>query len=223
MLPSPPGGDAGPSPSTGAREFRERRAQRRRGRTDTALTVLATAVIVLAIAVMLTAKPVVPGTGPPDESSNAPPIVVTFGTPVVSEVNCSGAGNVTAERVPWVNASEPITTGDADPRITEIADGDFVSDPKATPDVNATDVCTGPVPDPTSRWYAVLEDPNGTNVLTYTVAGGWQTVGPGDWNVLIPDGANLTVVENPVMAGSGYSLNVIGFAMGAQITGSVTL
>jgi hypothetical protein len=219
---APPAPDPAPAPG-GAREFRERRTRRRQSRTDLAVTGIAVVVLVLAVVVLLTVKPVVPGSGPPDDSSNAPPIVVRFGTPVVSEVTCGSGGNVTAERVPWINSSQPITTGDADPRITEIADGDFVSDPHATPTVNATDVCTGAAMDLTSRWYAVLEDPNGTNALTYTVADGWQTVAGGEWNVLIPDGANLTVVENPSMAGSGYALSMIGFANGAAITGSVTL
>jgi hypothetical protein len=210
-------------PRVGAQEFRTTRAEHRRDRTDSMVAAVAVVVLVVAAYAVLTARPVAPGTGPPDANSDAPAIVVRLGTPLAAVVNCTGGGNVTTERVPWINESQPITTGDADPRITELFDGDFVSDPHAAANVNATSVCTGSVPDPTSRWYAALESPNGTNVLSYTVAGGWQTVGGGAWNVLIPDGSNLTIVENPSLVQIGYSLNIIGFANGAAITGAVTL
>ncbi len=221
--PLPPRANAPRAPRVGARQFHTDRAERRRRRTDVTVTVVAVVVLLLAVYVLVTARPSAPGGGPANDSSDAPPILVALGTPVVSQVNCSGGGTVTAERVAWINATEPITTGDAYPRVGEVADGDFVGDPDAVAEANATSLCDGPQPNPTARWYMVFEDPNGTNALTYTVADGWATIGGGAWNVLIPDGGNLTVVEYPSLAHTGFNLSIIGFANGAQIEGTVVL
>ncbi|HTT73111.1 MAG TPA: hypothetical protein VMG99_03040 [Thermoplasmata archaeon] len=210
-------------PRPRASEFRADRTNRRQRRAELVLTIVAVAAIATGAVWLVFGPPVLPGSSAPGGSPNAPPIHVNFGAPVASSVPCGGGGNVTVERIPWINTTEPITTGEAELRLMEIYDGDYLSDPGAAPNVNASSVCTGAVPNPSARWYAVLQGSNGTNVLSYTVPGGWATVSGGDWNLPIPDGDSLVVVENPSLVASGFAISVVGFANGSPITGSVVL
>jgi hypothetical protein len=180
------------------------------------------AVIVLGVFVIVTARP---GGSPSDylPPSPGPTIAVNLGTPSVTSVTCGDGGTAYAERIPWTNSTQPVTTGDVNLRVYEIWDGDYYGDGGAVANVTSTNVCAGPPPTQTARWYAVLTGPNGTNLLTYTEAHPWVPVVPGPWNFEIENGSAIILVTNPSLAASGRGLAVFGFADGAPVLGAVVL
>lgn len=179
-------------------------------------------VVFLGVYAILTARPYSPSSTyvPPPVG---PAIAVQLGTPTVDVIHCGDGGGAYAEQIPWVNSSQPVTTGDVAIRVYEIWDGDFIGDPNAAPNVTGTDLCAGAAPNPASAWYVVLADPNGTNVVTYTVGHGWAAVADGPWNQQIGDGSDLYLVTNPSLAASGRGFQVFGFANGSPILGSTPL
>lgn len=202
--------------------FRREYAARRSAQRERIGQVMVVAIIVLGVYAILTAKPV------SSSSDYVPPrlgptIVVHLGSPLVSSVPCGAGGTVVAERIPWVDASQPITTGDIALRVYEIWDGDFIGDPNAAPNVSASSLCAAALPNPATQWYAVLASPNSTNLLTYTVAQGWVAVTHGPWNFPVENGSALVLVANPSLADSGRGFQVFGFADGSPILGSVPL
>jgi hypothetical protein len=210
----------GPSPRGPAERFRAQRRSRRSRGWDAAVTGAAFVVVVLAVAVILTARPTIPGS---HDAPPPPPIVVAFGTPTVTQVNCTGGGMVYAERIPWESTPVAVSSGDLTPRVIELFDGDIVNDQGADPKVTAQNVCAGTAPSGEARWYGVLGDPNGSYVLTYTIAQGWLGVGGGPSSLDIQNDSSLTIVMFQNLSNSGYGLRIVGFVNGAQITGSVTL
>jgi len=216
--PAPPGTFDGR-----ARAFRERQVQRRSVRRERIGQLLVAAIIVLGVYAIVTARPYSPTSG----SSNpnpGPPVTVTFAAPSVSQLSCTGGGTGFVEKVVWSNASAAVTAGDVSPRVYEIFDGDIVSDLGVTANVTSSNLCAGSPPNPsTPAWYVVLTAPNGTIVLSYTVAQGWASVTHGAWNIPIENGSALTVVTGMSVADRGFGLSVVGFANGAPIRGSVPL
>jgi hypothetical protein len=152
-----------------------------------------------------------------------PTIVVTFGSPIVSEVSCTTGGTAYVERIPWINSSQPVTSGDLNVRVYEIADGDYIGDPNAEANVTSSNVCGGPPPSATTVWYTVLSEPGGPNLITYTVDDGWVAVGSGASNLGIENGSALTLVSHEMFAGTGRGISVYGLANDSPISGSVAL
>lgn len=214
------GSPSGPSRARAYRTAREQRSQRRH---DLAVIVVAIVVVLASVYVLADARSIESSLAGGGVGPTPPPITVTFGTPSISSISCGDGGSVYAERIGWVNASEPLTTGEVVPRVYEIADGDFVNDPGSTPNVTASNLCAGATPTTPSRWYAVLVDPSGANTLSYTVAGGWAAVGSGPTNIAILDDSALVVVMNPSLSGGGYGLRIVGFSNGAEVQGSIVL
>ncbi len=207
-----------------AAAYRQRRAERRKAWGDRLEVIAVVGVIILSIVVLVTVwtgSPTLFSSPPPPITG--PPIVVSLGTPTVSNVTCGDGGSVTAERIPWINATQPVTTGDVAVRVVELFDGDFVPDANSHPNVTASNLCVGPTPTPASRWYAVLSGPNGSNLFTYTEATAWVSVTSGPVNVGIENGSALTVIENPSLAAKGFGVHILGFVNETAVTGSVTL
>ena len=205
-----------------ARTFRRKSAERRSARRERLGEIFVVAIVLLGVYAVVTARPYSPSSVyvPPPVG---PTIVVHLGTPSVRSITCGDGGKAYAERISWVNASLPITTGDVAIRVYEIWDGDFIGDPTAAPNVSGTSLCAGPTPSPGGVWYVVLADPNGTNLLTYTVDQGWRAVAGGPWNFEVADGSDLYLVMNPSLAASGRGFQLFGFANGSPILGSTPL
>jgi hypothetical protein len=207
-------------PATGVAEtFRRQRSRHRAEMAQGITSIVATLVVVLAVVALVTARPVVPGSG----GGPAAPIVVAFGAPSLSQVSCGSGGSVYAERIPWISTAVPITSGDFVPKVIELFDGDIVNDPGAAPNVTASNVCAGAAPNGTARWYAVFSDPTGANVLSYAIAPGWAGVAGGSANLAIQNDSSLTIVMPASLAGGGYGLHIVGYTSGSAILGSVTL
>ena len=168
------------------------------------------------------ARPYAPSTGYMFPTPG-PTIVVHFGEPVESAVACAAGGTAYAERIPWVNATHPVTTGDVTLRVYEIADGDYIGDPNAVANVTPSNPCNGLPPSLDEVWYAALAAPDGTNVLTYTVDQGWAPVTPGPSNVTIENGSTVVLVTHASLAGTGRGFSVFGIANDSVISGSVPL
>lgn len=215
--PSPPGGTLG---RAGA--FRRADAKRKGARHERYADVILAVVLVLGAYLIVTTPPNSllsdNGVGTP-----GPPVRVNFGSVSVSTVPCSSGGSAYAERIPWTNSSRPVTTGDIDLEVYAIFNGDNIGrgDPVAV--VTSSNVCAGSPPDPVALWYVVLQAPNGTNLLTYTVASSWTSVAAGPSNVGIQNASSLVLVSNSSLAGSGRGLKIIGFLGEAQIEGAVVL
>ncbi len=218
----PPGG--GPpttAPVLGsAASFRRQRNADRSLRWGLYVRLAATVVIAVALLAILTARPVAPTAS----SGAAPPTTtVTLGSPTVTQVTCAGGAPAYAERVPWIAASAPVTSGDLVPKIVELFDGDIVNDPGAMPNATASNVCAGASPTGAARWYGVVSDPTGANVLTYTLGQGWAGIGTEPANQPIANDSTLTIVSGGSFSNSGYGLKIVGFANGSPIVGSITL
>jgi hypothetical protein len=153
---------------------------------------------------------------------------VDFGTPTVTNVPCGDGGSAYAERIPWVNSSEPIQTGDINLRVYEIWDGDWIGDTGVVANVTPSDLCAGPAPGSVSAglvidWYAVLSGPNGTNLMSYTDAHPWTPVGASASSVWIENGSAFIVVTNPAITQTGRGFAVFGFENGSAISGTTPL
>jgi hypothetical protein len=235
---SPAGGAGGPPgpPRAGApvrpgrfrgraRSFRQDLAKRRDARRDRVANVVLAALLVVGALAIVTEKPgfLALSNRPGGSTGPGPPIVVTFGTPTVSAVSCAGGGTAYAERVPWTNSTQPLTTAEVFVRLYEIWDGDNIGDPGAVANATPSNVCAGSPPDPTALWYVVLAAPNGTNLLTYTEADSWVSVAHGSTTLEIEAGSTLVVVTYDSLAGTGRGLEVAGFAGTSAISGSVAL
>jgi hypothetical protein len=204
-----------------AREFRRVRSERRRARLVILEDVIVAGILALAVYTVLTARPVSPTSTNPFASG--PPIHVAFGTPSVGLVSCAGGVTAYAERVPWVNSSQPLLTVDVDLHVYQLGDGDIVADSGVVPNVTATNVCAGPPPTTYQRWYIVLQDTNGTNLLAYTFSQRWEHVTANINTTMIQDDDSIIIVENPLLAGVGYGLRVVGFSSGSPISGSTPI
>jgi len=226
------GGSTGPVPGSlssrprsiegRARTFRESQARRRSARRGQIGQILVVAILVLAVYTIVTARPYSPSSLDRFPSPG-PPIVVDFGTPNVSSVACAGGGQAYAERIPWMNSTLPVTTGDLNVRVYEIWDGDIVGDPNVVANATSTNLCAGSPPDSRALWYAVLTAPNGTNLLTYTVDNGWASLTRDAWNVWIQNGSFVTLVTGISLAGTGRGFAVVGSEGGSSINGAVPL
>jgi hypothetical protein len=186
-------------------------------------TFLVVVILVLGVYTIVTARPFSPGTGD-NTPTPGPPIHVNLGKPTeVTSVNCSAGGTAYVERIPWTNATQPVTTGDLGVRVYEIWDGDYIGDPNAVANVTSSNVCAGASPTWSELWYMVLASPSGTNLLTYTVNHPWVPVTPGPTNVGIENGSALILVTATPLADTGRGLAVVGYAGGSQIRGNVVL
>lgn len=152
-----------------------------------------------------------------------PPVLVTFGTLSVAPVTCGSGGTAYAERIPWVNSTRPVTTGDVYVEVYAIFDGDIIGRANAVANATPSNLCSGAPPDPVALWYVVLEAPNGTNLFTYTPAGSWTSVTHGSNDVEIENGSTLVLVTSSSLAGTGRGLKVFGFVDDAPIMGAVAL
>jgi hypothetical protein len=227
-------GPAGRGPSGGpgaarsrAQAFRHEHALRQTHRTYRTTNVVLVALIVVGAYAIVTEHPghlvstlrsleATPGPGPP--------IVVTFGTPTESTVNCTGGGTAAVESIPWNRSTETLATGEVLVRLYEIWDGDNIADPGAVANATPSNLCAGTPPNPSALWYIVFAAPNGTNLLTYTEANSWSSVvAGGSSDLKIYDGSNLVVVSYDSLANTGRGLELVGFVGDSQITGSVPL
>jgi len=216
--PAPPGTFGGR-----AREFREQQAERRSARRERVGQLLVVAILVLGVIAIVTARPFNPSSGSSGPNPG-PPITVTFASPTVRQLTCGNGGTGFAEKIVWSNASAAVTTGDLSPRVYEIFDGDPISDLGVVANVTSTNLCAGSPPNPsTQTWYIVLQAPNGTTLLSYTVNQGWTSVTHGAWNIPIENGSSVIVVSGASFANRGLGFAVVGFASGGPIRGTVPL
>ncbi len=205
-----------------ARSFREQQVRRRISRRERLGIVIVVVIIALGAYTIVTARPF---TGPTGglQPVPGPEIVVQFGTPTVSTLNCSAGGTAFIERIPWVNSTQPVNTGDIFVRVFEIFDGDYVGDPGAVANVTATNLCQGTPPDSSTRWYAVLAAPSGTNLLTYTTGESWRAVDGQALNFQIQSGSSMVLVSFVSFSNTGHGFGVGGVAQGSVIRGTVPL
>jgi hypothetical protein len=213
-----------PSPPAAGRasSFRRSQTQRRSAQREQIGVFLVLLILAVGIYTIVTARPYSTSSGY-HLPTPGPPIVVRFGTPTVAVANCSQGGTASVERIPWVNSTQPITTGDFTVRVIEIWDGDFIGDPGAAANVTPSNDCGGAAPSSSAKWYVALEGPNGTNLATYTVGAGWVAVGPGTWNFGVQDGSTIVLVSYTSLANSGRGFEVDGAANGSIISGSLPL
>lgn len=214
---------ATPSPPEGrAHAFREKQAQRRSVRRERIGQLLVVAVILLGVYAIVSARPFNPSSG--SSPQPGPPIKVTLGAPTTSTVSCGAGGTAYVERIPWLNASAAVTTGQVVVRVYELYDGDYVTDTGTVANVTHSSLCAGEVPGATVHsWYAVLGSQNGTNLLSYSQTQGWVSPTQGPWVMPISNGTVAFLVSGVSMANMGLGFAVAGFANGAQISGSVPL
>jgi hypothetical protein len=221
-VPAPPGSADGR-----ARAFRQEQAKRRKAWRQRVAAFLVVTILVIGFYVILTdsiftSRPhsSSPSSGLP---SPGPPIAVHLGTPSVRTISCGAGGTAYAERIPWTNSTRPVMTGDFYVAVYEIADGDFIGDPGAVANATSSSLCAGVPPDSGALWYAVLAAPNGTNLLTYTVGGGWASVTHGLSQFWVENGSALTLVTDVSLAGTGREVAVYGGVDGSSIDGSIPL
>jgi hypothetical protein len=211
------------APSTGrAASFRRYQSHRRSTHWERIGELVVVAVILVGAYAVVTARWYAPNSeyeGP----SPGPNIVVHFGPPSVTTVACTAGGTAYVERVPWVNSTQPLTTGAVNVRVYEIADGDYVGDPNVIANASSSNLCVGDPPSAETLWYAVLAGPDGVNLLTYTVDAGWAPVVSGPSNVAIANGSTVFLVTQASYAGTGRGLAVYGFVNESSIVGSVAL
>jgi len=206
-----------------ARSFRQEQARRRSARRERVGTFLVVVILALGVYTIVTARPYSPSSKN-DSPTPGPPIDVNLGTPTgASAVTCSAGGTAYVERIPWMNSTQPVTTGDIEVHVYEIFDGDFIGDRNAVANVTPSNPCAGAPPDSKALWYAALATPNGTILLTYTVNHPWTAVTPGPWNIGIENGSVLVLVTYASLAGRGYGFAVVGYAGGSPIRGTVAL
>jgi hypothetical protein len=213
-----------PAPPTAGRasSFRRSQTQRRSAQREQIGVLLVVLILAVGIYTIVTARPYSTSSGY-HLPTPGPPIVVRFGTPTEAVANCSQGGTASVERIPWANSTQPITTGDFTVRVIEIWDGDFIGDPGAGANATPSNVCAGAAPSSSANWYVVLEGPNGTNLVTYTVGAGWVAVGPGVWNFGVQNGSTIVLVSYTSLANSGRGFEVDGAANGSIISGSLPL
>ena len=204
-----------------ARAFREQQTQRRGGRREVIGTLLAAAIIVLGVYTIATAHPY--SSSSYDFPGSGPVITIHFGPPSVSTVSCGSGGTVYAEHIPWANASSKVVTGELVVHVSEIWDGDYIGDPGVVANATASDVCAGPPPSSTSIWYVVLVAPDGTNLLTYSVASSWSSVSHGAVSIGVANGSAIVLVTHESLAGTGRGLEVVGEVNGSLIRGVTPL
>ena len=220
-VPAPPGSSGGR-----ARAFREEQARRRSAERERVGVAIVVGIIFLGVFAIVTAQPFSPGSGSRGPSPG-PPIVVQLGTPSVSDLRCKASGTAVAELIPFTSSPQPITTGDVNVRVYEIWDGDFIADPDAVANATPSNLCAGPAPIatyiPGTSWYAVLIAPNGTNLLTYTVASGWMSITNGSPDLSIENGSTFALITNESLAGTGRGFALYGSVDGSSISGSVPL
>jgi hypothetical protein len=162
-------------------------------------------------------------TSRPGGGGNNAPIEVTFGTPTTSNVTCGNGANVTLETVPWDHATATVRTGDIVLEVRELFDGDVVGGPTVTPDVTTTNDCAGAPPGSGHSWYAVLANPAGTNLASFSYSQAWTPINGAPPSVIVTNGATVTILIVPAVANLGYGLFVYGGENGPNVEGSVTL
>jgi hypothetical protein len=216
-VPAPPGSAAGR-----AHRFRERQMVRRSETQQQLGVVVVVVIIVLGIYTLLTAHPY-SASGTNGQPPQGPTIFVNLGTPTAGTTPCLGGGTAYVERIPWVNSTEPLTTGDVNLRVYEIWDRDYIADPNAVANATPTSVCAGVPPDPIALWYVVLAAPNGTNVLTYTQAHVWRSLSGSPVNVPIEDRSTLVLVTQMSLYNAGRGFQVYGYSNDSVVFGAIPL
>jgi len=220
------GGPPSPSgPGRGARAFRKRQEEKRSELLDRAGVVIVLVILALGVIAIVTAQPYSP-TGSALFPKPGPTITVQLGAAGSGSVTCGNGATGYLDRVPFLGSTQPITTGDVNLRVYEVWDGDNIPALGVVANVSPTSMCAGSPPavgPSTLDWYVVLTSPNGTILLSYTVAAGWTAIGSGSSNIVFPTGSELTVVTGTTIASTGRGLAVLGFAKGSPIQGSVTL
>jgi hypothetical protein len=205
-----------------ARSFREQQVKRRITRRERFGILIVVVIITLGAYTVVTARPYTGTTGGLLPVPG-PEILVHLGTPTLGQVNCTAGGIGYVERIPWLNSTQPVTTGEIFVRIFQIWDGDYVPDTGAVANVTPTNLCAGSPPDASGRWYAVLASPNGSNQLSYTSTTSWKSVNGEPWNFQVQDGSSLVVVTYASLAGTGQGFGVAGVSGGSLIRGTVPL
>lgn len=204
-----------------ARSFRERQIDRRRSRRERAVDVLAVGIVLLAVYAVATARPYSsPQTSVP---KSGPSVGVNFGTPSVTTLACTAGGIAYAESIPWVGSSRPVNTGQVVVHVSEIWDGDYIPDSGAVANATPSNLCAGAAPASKTAWYVVLQAPNGTNLLTFTVAQEWVSLSHGTADILVENGSALILLTYQSLAGTGRGLSVVGEANGSVIRGVTPL
>lgn len=220
--PTAPAGEGAPGAGR-ARAFRQAETLRRREREGRSVRAVLIVAAVLGAALIVTAPPNSLLSGSGSAGGPGPPVEVTFGAPSVSTVTCGAGGTAYAEVIPWTGSSRPVTTGDIDMVVYAIFNGDNIGLGNSPANATASNVCEGSPPSPTALWYVVLQAPNGTNVLTYTIADSWTSLSGGSSNVGIANESSLVLVTDASLAGTGRGLKLIGFVGESVIEGAVVL
>jgi hypothetical protein len=210
---------------TGAALYRKTRSRDR-----AATRVAAVMVVVLAVAVALAAlwPSLHPTTGPSGSSGtggNLPPgtvVRVTLGLATVSNLTCGSGTKIKDEQIPWVKASATVRTDEIVLEVRELADGDLVGGPTSPPQVTGNDSCAG-TPPSSYAWYAVVTDPSGVNVATFSYSQGWSPVGSASSAPSIPGGSTIQLLIVPSVANLGYGFFIYGGVDGPQVLGNATL
>ncbi|HYA58499.1 MAG TPA: hypothetical protein VEH57_08605 [Thermoplasmata archaeon] len=210
-----------PSARGRAHTFRVEQEERSLARRELAYESVVVVILLLGVYTIVTAQPGgVSGYVPP---SYGPTIEVQLGTPSGSSVTCGAGGTAYAEKIPWVNSTQPVTTGDVNVRVYEIWDGDIIPDFGVVANATPTDVCAGAAPGSPTAWYVVLQAPNGTNLLTYNAGHNWKSVTDAPWNFWVENGSAIVVVTGSDISGTGRGFAVLGFANGSPVKGSIPL
>jgi hypothetical protein len=127
------------------------------------------------------------------------------------------------ERVEWLNATAPVSTGQFRLEVQEIGDGDVIGADNSPSLVTPTALCLSPAQPYVYDWYGVLESPNGTNEATYTYASGWEAITPATLPLELVPNATIVLVSTSSFVGLGYALEVLPFGTGPTVNGFTAL
>lgn len=210
---------------TGSQIYRQERSRSQAAMRYTALLVVALALIVGAALLWTPLHPAPPQPTKSKGGGSGPSgtVTITLGKPTLANVTCGNGASVELETVPWVRATSTLTTGDLVMEIRELADGDVVGGPTTPPDVTGTNDCAGSPPSGGLAWYAVLANPAGTNIATFSYSQSWSPVGGAPPSPTVAAGSSITLLVVPSVANHGYGLFVYGSINGPNVAGSVTL
>lgn len=216
---SPPGADGAASAATSlppsarmgseaeGATSRFRKDQRRRQVRWTVATVIVALLVVGAYLVLLPPTPA----GRSGTHSPLSGFSVELGNASLGVVTCGSGTAVVAERVPWINATTPVSTAQIVMLVVDV-DGDVLSDTGPSPNVTSSNSCAGAPPAPRPQagvgndfsWYVVLSDPAGANVAFFTISQGWVLLAAGPSSPLtVANGSALTLICTPSVSRLG--------------------
>jgi hypothetical protein len=131
---------------------------------------------------------------------------ITFGSVTEWNTTCGNGQSYPVETVPWLNSNVPLSTRGMFFELVELIDGDVDGGAAPAPSISPSAVCDAATPSPFPSWYAVLQNPNGTNVGYYSYSQGWGFLNASTAAMTIPNGSALVFVQNPLPAGLSFAL-----------------